>query len=200
MEKISYEVIKSVIGTENDVSKFVWAGLEIEVKRFLTMEEMFDFTNTVFETCFRQADSSYRPEVKDFIVRSCILDFYTNVEVPDDLKDRYDMVYRYGVIPEVMEYIDQTQFNAIMAAIDCKIEDKLNTNVERIERDIAEVDRIIDEVKVQFNGIFDGIDNETIRQVAAAIANMNIDPAVLAKSVVEARGEADKSNMRETAK
>lgn len=200
MEKISYEVIKGVIGTENDVSKFVWAGLEIEVKRFLTMEEMFDFTNTVFETCFRQDDSSYRPEVKDFIVRSCILDFYTNVEVPDDLKDRYDMVYRYGVIPEAMKYIDQTQFNAIMAAIDCKIEDKLNTNVERIERDIAEVGRIIDEVKVQFNGIFDGIDNETIRQVAAAIANMNIDPAVLAKSVVEARGEADKSNMRETAK
>lgn len=200
MEKISYEVIKGVIGTENDVSKFVWAGLEIEVKRFLTMEEMFDFTNTVFETCFRQDDSSYRPEVKDFIVRSCILDFYTNVEVPDNLRDRYDMVYRYGVIPEAMKYIDQTQFNAIMAAIDCKIEDKLNTNVERIERDIAEVGRIIDEVKVQFNGIFDGIDNETIRQVAAAIANMNIDPAVLAKSVVEARGEADKSNMRETAK
>lgn len=200
MEKISYEVIKSVIGTENDVSKFVWAGLEVEVKRFLTMEETFDFTNTVFETCFRQSDSSYRPEVKDFIVRSCILDFYTNVEVPDDLKDRYDMVYRYGVIPEVMKYIDQTQFNAIMAAIDCKIEDKLNTNVERIERDIAEVGRIIDEVKVQFNGIFDGIDNETIRQIAAAIANMNIDPAVLAKSVVEARGEADKSNVKETAK
>lgn len=110
------------------------------------------------------------------------------------------MVYRYGVIPEVMKYIDQTQFNAIMAAIDCKIEDKLNTNVERIERDIAEVGRIIDEVKVQFNGIFDGIDNETIQQIAAAIVNMNIDPAVLAKSVVEARGEADKSNMRKTAK
>lgn len=189
MEKISYEVIKSVIGTENDVSKFVWAGLEIEVKRFLTMEEMFDFTNTVFETCFRQDDSSYLPEVKDFMIRSCILDAYTNIEIPDDLQTRYDMVYRYEIIPEVMKYVDQNQFNAVLMAIDSKINNKLNANVEKFEKKMAEADEMVGKSVEYISGIFDGIDNETIKQVALSISNMSIDPEVLAKSIIEAKNQ-----------
>lgn len=189
MEKISYEVIKSVIGTENDVSKFVWAGLEIEVKRFLTMEEMFDFTNTVFETCFRQDDSSYRPEVKDFMIRSCILDAYTNIEIPDDLQTRYDMVYRYEIIPEVMKYVDQNQFNAVLMAIDSKINNRLNANVEKFEKKMAEADEMVGKAVEYISGIFDGIDNETIKQVALSISNMSIDPEVLAKSIIEAKNQ-----------
>lgn len=189
MEKISYEVIKSVIGTENDVSKFVWAGLEIEVKRFLTMEEMFDFTSTVFETCFRQADSSYLPEVKDFMIRSCILDAYTNIEIPDDLQTRYDMVYRYEIIPEVMKYVDQNQFNAVLMAIDSKINNRLNANVEKFEKKMAEADEMVGKAVEYISGIFDGIDNETIKQVALSISNMSIDPEVLAKSIIEAKNQ-----------
>lgn len=189
MEKISYEVIKSVIGTENDVSKFVWAGLEIEVKRFLTMEEMFDFTNTVFETCFRQDDSSYLPEVKDFMIRSCILDAYTNIEIPDDLQTRYDMVYRYEIIPEVMKYVDQNQFNAVLMAIDSKINNRLNANVEKFEKKMAEADEMVGKAVEYISSIFDGIDNETIKQVALSISNMSIDPEVLAKSIIEAKNQ-----------
>lgn len=189
MEKISYEVIKSVIGAENDVSKFVWAGLEIEVKRFLTIGEMFDFTNTVFEACFRQDDASYRPEVKDFMIRSCILDAYTNIEIPDDLQTRYDMVYRYEIIPEVMKYVDQNQFNAVLMAIDSKINNRLNANVEKFEKKMAEADEMIGKAVDYISGIFDGIDNETIKQVALSISNMSIDPEVLAKSIIEAKNQ-----------
>ena len=202
MEKINYDVVKSVIDSGNNISKLVWNGIEIEVKQFLTMQEMFEFTNSVFDACFRHEDGEYRPEVKDFMVRSYILDIYTNIEVPDDLESRYEMVYRCDIIPEVMRYIDKTQFNAIMAAIDCKIEDKLSTNVERFEREIEQkmvvIDNMIEEFVGYFNSIFDGIDNETIRQIAGAISNMSIDPAVLAKSVVEAR-QGNEPKTKETA-
>ena len=191
MEKISYDVVNNIVGSDDNVSKLVWEGVEIKVKRFLTMKEMFEFTNSVVDACFRKDDGSYRPEVKDFMVRSCILDIYTNIEIPENLENRYDMVYRFGVISEIMRYIDQAQFNAIMSAIDCKIDDRLNTYIEMLEKNLEEkvavLDQTVENLVEYIGGIFNGIDNETIQQIAGAISNMSIDPAVLARSVVEAR-------------
>lgn len=192
MEKISFDMIMNTIDGDNNTNKMVWNGIEIEVRRFLTMKEMLEFTDAVVKMCFSD-DGTYRPEIRDFIVRTNILSSYTNIETPENLEILYDMVYRCDIIPQVMRYVDQTQFNAIMSAIDCKIEDKLNTNVERYEREVEQkmilIDCAIEEFIDRFNSIFDGIDNDTVRNIAGAISNMSIDPAVLAKSIVEAKEE-----------
>lgn len=190
MEKISFDMIMNTIDGENNTHKMVWRGIEVEVKRFLTMKEMLEFSDAVVKMCFGD-DGAYRPEIKDFIIRAKILSHYTNIESSDDLEILYNMVYRCDIIPEVMRYVDQTQFNAIMSAIDCKIEDNLNTNVERYEREVEQkmilIDCAIEEFIDRFNSIFDGIDNDTVRNIAGAISNMSIDPAILAKSIVEAK-------------
>lgn len=192
MEKISFDMIMNTIDGDNNTNKMVWNGIEIEVRRFLTMKEMLEFTDAVVKMCFSD-DGTYRPEIRDFIVRTNILSSYTNIETPENLEILYDMVYRCDIIPQVMRYVDRTQFNAIMSAIDCKIEDKLNTNVERYEREVEQkmilIDCAIEEFIDRFNSIFDGIDNDTVRNIAGAISNMSIDPAVLAKSIVEAKEE-----------
>lgn len=190
MERISYEKIKSVINPDMAVSTFEWNEMSISVKRYLDMEDMMNFTYSVFNSCFSNTTGEYRPEVKDFAIRSCILEIYANIDLPDNLADRYNLIYQSNIIPEIMPYIDQAQFNAIVLAIDSKIEARINMNIAKFENDMRKAQDALDSVLAYVKGIFDGVDNETVKQIAGAISNMKIDPEKFAETVVEANARA----------
>lgn len=202
MERISYEKLKNTINTDMAVSTFEWNEMSISVKRFLEMEDMMNFTYSVFNSCFSNTTGEYRPEVKDFAIRSCILEIYANFDLPDNLAERYNLIYQSSVIPEIMRYIDQAQFNAIMIAIDSKIEARISMNVEKFENEMREAQDTLNGVLEFVKEIFDGIDNETVKQIAGAITNMKIDPEKLAETVVEvnARVRDEKENSSDTEK
>lgn len=202
MERISYEKLKSVINPDMAVSTFEWNEMSISVKRYLDMEDMMNFTYSVFNSCFSNTTGEYRPEVKDFAIRSCILEIYANIDLPDNLAERYNVIYQSSVIPEIMQYIDQTQFNAIMIAIDNKIESRINMNVAKFENEMREAQETLSGVLEFVKEIFDGIDNETVKQIAGAISNMKISPEKLAETVVEvnARVRDEKENSDNTEK
>ena len=202
MERISYEKLKSVINPDMAVSTFEWNEMSISVKRYLDMEDMMNFTYSVFNSCFSNTTGEYRPEVKDFAIRSCILEIYANIDLPDNLAERYNVIYQSSVIPEIMQYIDQAQFNAIMIAIDNKIESRINMNVAKFENEMREAQETLSGVLEFVKEIFDGIDNETVKQIAGAISNMKISPEKLAETVVEvnARVRDEKENSDNTEK
>lgn len=202
MERISYEKLKSTINTDMAVSTFEWNEMSISVKRYLDMEDMMNFTYSVFNSCFSNTTGEYRPEVKDFAIRSCILEIYANIDLPDNLAERYNVIYQSSVIPEIMQYIDQAQFNAIMIAIDNKIESRINMNVAKFENEMREAQETLSGVLEFVKEIFDGIDNETVKQIAGAISNMKISPEKLAETVVEvnARVRDEKENSDNTEK
>lgn len=202
MERISYEKLKSVINPDMAVSTFEWNEMSISVKRYLDMGDMMNFTYSVFNSCFSNTTGEYRPEVKDFAIRSCILEIYANIDLPDNLAERYNVIYQSSVIPEIMQYIDQTQFNAIMIAIDNKIESRINMNVAKFENEMREAQETLSGVLEFVKEIFDGIDNETVKQIAGAISNMKISPEKLAETVVEvnARVRDEKENSDNTEK
>lgn len=202
MERISYEKLKSVINPDMAVSTFEWNEMSISVKRYLDMEDMMNFTYSVFNSCFSNTTGEYRPEAKDFAIRSCILEIYANIDLPDDMTERYNVIYQSSVIPEIMQYIDQAQFNAIMIAIDNKIESRINMNVAKFENEMREAQETLSGVLEFVKEIFDGIDNETVKQIAGAISNMKISPEKLAETVVEvnARVRDEKENSDNTEK
>ena len=202
MERISYEKLKSVINPDMAVSTFEWNEMSISVKRYLDMEDMMNFTYSVFNSCFSNTTGEYRPEVKDFAIRSCILEIYANIDLPDNLAERYNVIYQSSVIPEIMQYIDQAQFNAIMIAIDNKIESRINMNVAKFENEMREAQETLSGVLEFVKEIFDGIDNETVKQIAGAISDMKISPEKLAETVVEvnARVRDEKENSGNTEK
>ena len=202
MERISYEKLKSVINPDMAVSTFEWNEMSISVKRYLDMEDMMNFTYSVFNSCFSNTTGEYRPEVKDFAIRSCILEIYANIDLPDNLADRYNLIYQSNIIPEIMPYIDQAQINALMIAIDNKIESRINMNVAKFENEMREAQETLSGVLEFVKEIFDGIDNETVKQIAGAISNMKISPEKLAETVVEvnARVRDEKENSDNTEK
>lgn len=186
MERISYEMLKKTVNADAVVSSFSWNEMDVTVKRFLNMGEMLDFTNSVVNSCFNSKTGEYRPEIKDFAVRSCILEIYANFDLPEDLVERYDLIYQSNVIMDVMKYIDQAQFNVIMMAIDNKIDAKISTNIAKFEQEMREMRSELDSEYAYIKSIFEGIDNETVNQIASAISNTEIDFEKLAAIAVEA--------------
>lgn len=192
MERISYKDLKATISADNAVSVFSWNGLNITVKRFLNIEDMIRFTDAVCDSCFDYSTGRYRPEVKDFVTRSCILEIYANFDLPENLEERYELVYQSDVISEIMKYVNKTQFDAILIAIDNKIDERIDINIARFEKEKEEVYAQASELFSIIQNIFDGIDNSTVKRIADAVSKTNLDTDQFIKATVEANVEARK--------
>ena len=75
-------------------------------------------------------------------------------------------------------------------------------NVAKFENEMREAQETLSGVLEFVKEIFDGIDNETVKQIAGAISNMKISPEKLAETVVEvnARVREEKENSDNTEK
>lgn len=173
---ISIENLKKAIETEyQPVTQVEWRGLAIPVKHHLSISEMMEFTNGVVNSCFVVNSGEYIPEVKDFATRCAILEFYAGIILPRDLEAKCDLVYSSDIISHIVQHVDGAQFNSMCAAIDKKIDNIAQSNIEALNKQMEEVVAGFKGLEEKLSGIFGGIDNDTISKVAGAIANGSFD-------------------------
>ena len=98
---------------------------------------MLCFTNSVVKSCFDQADGSYLPEVKDFAIRSNIMERYANFTLPNNLEKQYDMVIRSGAVEMIMNYVNFSQFSELMKAIDAKVQNTADAHIQTFIKKIV---------------------------------------------------------------
>lgn len=190
MERISYEKAKATISPDNAMTAFGWCDMNVEVKRYLDLGDMMTFVDAVFQSCFGD-DGEYHPEAKDFAIRSCIMEIYANFEMPEDISERYDLVYRCGAIPEIMKYIDQAQFNAMMRAVDERIEAKLEAMNSANEQTANKLFESIEVLVETLGRTFDGVDSETLAKLAEALSGMDVDEEKLVRAVTAVMAEKE---------
>lgn len=188
MEKV-YTQIEEMLNDIVDCETVNFNGVEIKVKKHLSMEEMLAFTDFVVNICFDSDNGEYRPEVKDYAVRAAMVKLYTNVELPEDTEIAYNVVYKTGVIKTIMQYASKSQFNAIIDAIDDKIAHRVAVNEREFE---VKLEELLNSAKTAIAAIsetFDGIDNDTVKMIAESLSENKIDMNSLAEKVVKANGE-----------
>lgn len=186
MDKISYEIICN----EAEAKVFDWNGANVTVTPVLSMEDMMLFVDTVVRSCFNSINGEYHPEIKDFLIRSCILELYANFELPEDMRIRYNIVYATDITYEVMKYINQAQFDAITMAIDRKIEERININVAKFEKEREDTLSVINELLDTIRSVFDGIDENAVKDLVGALANTQFDMDKLVEKVVSENAKA----------
>ena len=120
MKKISIsqmdKVMKSLGNTE---ATFEWNGVTVVVKTLLSFQEMMEFAGRVKANCF--VDGEYLPEVRDFAIRDCIVDMYSNIRLPDNIEHKYEILYRTDICQEIVKYVNSDQYEQLLVAIDDKI-------------------------------------------------------------------------------
>lgn len=182
-KRISIEDFKKAVAEDFEPAVDVdWRGLTLHIKKCLSLEEMMTFVSDVVSSCFAADTNEYLPEVKDFSTRCCILENYAGFVLPKSLSEKYEMVYNSDIVSFVVQYVEHMQFNAMLAAIDHKIEHQAQSNIEALNKQMNEVVAGLSALEKNLSGIFGGVDNETITKIAGAIADGSFDESKLVKA------------------
>lgn len=180
---ISIEELNKAIAEDfTPVVEIDWRGLTLHIKKYLSLEEMMTFVSDVVSSCFAANTNEYLPEIKDFTTRCCILESYAGIVLPKSLNEKYEMVYSCDIVSTVAQHIESMQFNAMLAAIDRKIEHQAQSNIEAMNKQMNELIAGFSAIEKNLSGIFGGVDNETITKIAGAIADGKFDENKLVKA------------------
>ena len=185
IQKISVNAMDEIMKRFDAVETIEWNGLQVVIKKNLSLEEMMTFANSVVKSCFDQASGAYMPEVKDFAIRANVLDMYTNFTLPKDLSKQYDMVIRSGAVEMVLNYINYTQFNELVKAIDSKLQNTADANIQAFITKLDNVTTAFSDMQTEMEKMFSGVDTEDIGKLVGAIANGNNTEEGIVKSYLE---------------
>lgn len=188
IKKISINAFENAVNSQYNPTEVIeWRELKIVVKRSLTLKDTLTFVDSVVKSCFSQEDGAYMPEIKDFAIRSCIVEHYTNITLPSNLDKRYDLLYSSDLLDAIMQNVDQLQFNAMMRAIESKTEYLAKSNIESSTRAINELYASLDSLREKFEATFANISGEELNKVITAIGANGLDEEKIVKAVLKAK-------------
>lgn len=185
IQKISVNAMDEIMKRFNSTETVDWNGLQVVIKKSLSLEEMMTFANSVVKSCFDQASGAYMPEVKDFAIRANVLDMYTNFTLPKDLGKQYDMVVQSGAVEMVLNYINYAQFNELVKAIDSKLQNTADANIQAFITKLDKVTTAFSDMQTEMEKMFSGVDTEDIGKLVGAIANGDNTEEGIVKSYLE---------------
>lgn len=166
-------------------TNITWCGYDVAVKRFISFAEMMNFVDGVVSGCFATSDSSYMPEVRDMYFRCSLVEFYTNIKLPEPIEEKNQIVYGTDIIDLILQNIDAGQFRAIVDSIEKKVNYFVDTNLKRVE-DKAEafLGGIIEQCE-ELNKAFSEIDAREMASFIKSMTEMNFDE----KAVISAAAD-----------
>ena len=163
----------------------MWNDQEITLNVTIGFGDMIKLVNEVVNSCFGE-DGTYNPEAKDFAFRLNLIELYTNILLPEDIEAQYAAVYGTDLIPFVLRYVNHNQIDAIREAIDRKIQNRAQANIEAIMKYVIETSSALDNVRSQmadqFSSLFGDVSAEDLAQMIKNMAEGGIDE----KKIVEA--------------
>lgn len=193
MKKISVNAFeKAMKETYTPTETFDWNGIEVTVKKNLSLKEMLEFVDSVVKSCFTKDTNAYMPEIKDFATKVCILEKYANFTMPSNVETQYALIYYTDAVERVLGYVNPQQFNEICFAISKKVDNLAQANIEAMNKQMNELYNAFDNLQNQLIGLFDGVNNDDIRAVAGALANGTLDEEKLVKAYThQTEGKGD---------
>lgn len=183
IKKISVNAFENVMKeTYEPTVTFDWNGVEVTVKKTLSLREMLELVDGVVKSCFSSETNAYLPEIRDFATKVCILEKYANFTMPSNVEAQYALVYCTDAVERVLEHVNAGQFNDIDYAISKKVDNLAQANIEAVNRQMNELYNSFDNLQNQLVGLFDGVNNADIQAVAGALANGTLDEERLVKA------------------
>ena len=193
--KIAYSEMEDMVNKffNAEFTHLLPNNVECIVKNNLSLREMMTFVNDVVSSCFSIDTDEYLPEIKEFSIRCSMIESYTNIELPEELSKKYELVYS-GVIQYIIEHIDKDQFKSMLRAIDQKIKYKIQTDSSALHNKMNKIVDELEEMSKNFEKIFGSIDSDTINKIATSIVNGDFDMDKLVSSYVGVKHTEDKQS------
>lgn len=196
MKKIAIKTWKEIVNRELPAeTKVDFYGAELIIKRQLSLEEMITFVNECVDPCFDNDEHKYNAEIKDFVIRSNMIKYYTNLALPEDMSERYDMLCKLGAntnFTEVLyENIDCNQFEKMADAIEAKIDEENLMNELLFTNKITKVITSIETLINSIGAAMSTVSEEDIAQLIKKLKDDGFNEEKLVEAVLEHEAKED---------
>lgn len=167
-----------------------WHGLKITIKHRVGLTDMMTIVQTATESAFSES-GVFVPEVVEFAFHSGIIDKYTNVDLPENLEERYSLIYDSGIIDSVLQVADVDQLQSMEKAIHRKVKYACDSNLSLVNRKAEELLDAIGGVEAEMNKLFSKISPDEMEELVKAVSANGLDEEAIVKAYLNQTKKQD---------
>lgn len=192
--KITAKDFENTVGAiESPITKVEWRGLQIEIKKNISLMELGALVRYVADLCFGE-DGEYIPEFKDYATKKAAIEMYTNLELPSEVEARYAVLYDTDLWNVVTDHIGMEQFMTAIKAIDERINVTIDSNIAALQRQVAVFQDSVEKMTGQMNAMFEKVGADDIKKLVGAISNGSLDEEKLVKAFMENKEKSEEES------
>lgn len=95
-----------------------WNGYPVKVRVSIGLREMTRLVESIMRGCVNAHTGVFYAEMLEFSIRSCVIQYYSDVVLPEDLELRYRAVFESGLYEDLIDVITKEQVESIRHALD----------------------------------------------------------------------------------
>lgn len=169
---------------------------EVKVKCSLSLGDVVAIVNEVYDAAFTEDTEEYVPEIASLILKACVINYYADIDVPDDAEEGYAFVINTD-IKTILTYVNANQWADIESAITNKINHKLRMQESaaamQLNQLVNQLVNKIDDFTSANQQLFDGVDSEQMARLVESLSHIdNIDEKKIAEAVLDAQEKQKK--------
>lgn len=147
-----------------------WCGKQIKITKTISLNDMVEFVRNVVDNCYTKETATYRPEIRDFVIRASVIQHYTNIDMPSETDAMYDFLYMTDVYAVVYEYINKEQLHVITKAIDWKVNALVSEGISTAAKQMIDLVNNVTGFTSKFAKLFDGVSQDDMAKMVSAMS------------------------------
>ena len=164
--------------------------IEYRVKKRLSLEESLMFVEDVVSQSISKNDMLIIPVAKEFMLGKCILTYYANFTIPENMNRAYDLVMgSTDIINQILNVIDLHQFKMLQAAIAERLDFEKQKMLVEQKTNVEKLIKEVENISTNMSTIFDGITPNQMSEFITGMSNLSqktdISPKELAEAFVD---------------
>lgn len=192
INRISINALEEVVQkTYENTQTVEWNGIDVVINKSLSLEDLIKFADSVVKSCFNGDTGEYMPWIKDFAIRSNIMEMYANFTLPKNLEAQYNLVINSGAVEMILNHVNAAQFNELIRSIDAKIQNFADANVNMAFSKLNDVVASFDGLQEKMSSLFAGVDAADVSKLIGAISDGAFSEDAVVKAYMEQKQQAE---------
>lgn len=129
MAKIKVGELRELGKQTEDIIEVSYGEVNLEIKRYLPILDKVGLISSIVEGCIDRENGLFivRHEIKDMAYKIAIVEKYTNLTLPKDDIEAFDLINKSGIINTVMDTIPESELQILSKLL----QDRINEERER---------------------------------------------------------------------